>query len=68
MAQRLFPVGLHAGVTVHVRIMLAGEGGGLFGVVRQLLQKGLEQLGIEFEVGRELPEDRAEFFFQFQHP
>ncbi|MCY1452043.1 hypothetical protein D9M71_689420 [compost metagenome] len=68
MAQGLFPARLQAGVAVYVGIVLAGEGGGLLGVVGQLFEEGLEQFGVEFEVGRKLPKNRAEFFLEFQHP
>ena len=39
----------------------------LFRSVGQQLQKMLETLGVEFEVGRELPEDRPQLFFELKH-
>jgi hypothetical protein len=68
MAQGLFLACLKAGVAIHMGVVLAGKGSGLLRVVGQLLEEALEQFGVEFEVGRKLPEDRAEFFLEFQYP
>ncbi|MNP14229.1 hypothetical protein D3C76_1065420 [compost metagenome] len=68
MAQGLFLACLKAGVAVHMGVVLAGKGSGLLRVVGQLLEEALEQCGVEFEVGRKLPEKRSEFFLEFQDP
>src|SRR6185436_12742653 len=41
-------------------VVMASTGGGLLGVARQQPEEGFELLRVEAEVGRELPEDRAE--------
>ncbi|MNG29268.1 hypothetical protein D3C84_1146690 [compost metagenome] len=33
-----------------------------------MLKESFEQFGVEFEVGRKLPQDRAELFLEFQNP
>src|SRR5207302_5495869 len=41
-------------------VMSATAGDGLFGVARQKVEEPLELLAVEMEVGRKLPEDRAQ--------
>ncbi|MNQ95322.1 hypothetical protein D3C85_1108760 [compost metagenome] len=67
MAQGLLFVSLQTRMAGDVGVVLAGEGGGLFGIAGQLVEEVFEQLDVEFEAGRKLPEDRPEFFFQLQH-
>jgi len=50
----------------HPVIMLARDCSRFLGVVRQQLQKSLEPLRIEFEVGRELPQDRSQLLLQVE--
>nr|BFE93741.1 hypothetical protein GCM10020185_42770 [Pseudomonas brassicacearum subsp. brassicacearum] len=54
-------------MAVQARLVLAGQGGGTFGVVGQLLEEVFEQFRVEFETGRKLPEDRAQLLLELQH-
>jgi len=50
-----------------VRIAFAGQRLGLFGVVGQLGQEFFEQLGLEFQAGWKLPENRSQFLLEIEH-
>ena len=61
VADGLALAGLGVGAALQAVVVLFGQGGGGVGVAWEQGEELFERIGLELEVGRELPEDRPEF-------